>query len=143
MKALFDTSVLVAALLKQHPHHSLAFPRLLEVQRKEIEGHLTTHGMAELYATLTALPITPKLTPHETNRIIEHSVLSNFRLVPLTAKDYLDALKITADSGLSSGAIYDALHLCGARKAGCEKLYTLNLRHFRGIAPGDPLISSP
>lgn len=143
MKALFDTSVLVAALLKQHPHHSMAFPRLLEVHRNEMEGHLTTHGMAELYATLTALPITPKLTPHEANRIIEHSILSNFRLIPLNSKDYRDALKITAESGLSSGAIYDALHLCGARKAGCEKLYTLNLRHFRGLAPGDPLIASP
>lgn len=35
-------------------------------------------------------------------------------------------MNITTESGLASGAIYDALHLCGARKAGCEKLYTLN-----------------
>ena len=41
----------------------------------------------------------------------------------MTAKDYRNAMKITTDSGLASGAIYDALHLCGARKAGCEPVH--------------------
>jgi hypothetical protein len=44
---------------------------------------------------------------------------------------------------LVSGAIYDALHLIGARRAACEKLYTFNLRHFRSLAPGDSMVVSP
>ena len=77
-KACFDTSVLVAALLQQHPHHVRAFPRLLTVQR-----------------------------------------------------------------GLSSGAIYDALHLMGARAAQCDELLTFNGRHFEALAPGDALVAQP
>jgi predicted nucleic acid-binding protein len=46
-------------------------------------------------------------------------------------------------NNLASGAVYDALHITGARSAGCAKLYTLNLRHFRSLAPGDPLVSPP
>jgi hypothetical protein len=42
-----------------------------------------------------------------------------------------------------SGAIYDALHIVGARSTQCDKLDTLNLRHFQALAPDDPLIASP
>lgn len=54
-KTCFDTSVLVAALLREHPHHAQAFPRLLAVQGGKLHGVLTTHGLAELFATLAAL----------------------------------------------------------------------------------------
>ncbi|MFO1523361.1 MAG: hypothetical protein U1F77_15360 [Kiritimatiellia bacterium] len=56
---------------------------------------------------------------------------------------YRDALRLTVNQNLASGAVYDALHLIGARSARCDNLFTLNLRHFRSLAPGDSTIISP
>ena len=143
MKALFDTSALVAALLQQHPHHAVAFPRLRSVHEGSVQGHLTTHGLAELFATLTSLPLKPRLLPADVQRIIRNSVLNHFTLIPLSSREYQDAMDLTVARNLASGAIYDALHLTGARFAGCAALWTLNLRHFQALAPGDPLVSPP
>jgi len=143
MKACFDTSTLVAALLQQHPHHAIAFPRLQAVHEGSVQGHLTTHGLAELFATLTALPLTPRLLPADVQRLIRKSVLSHFTLIPLGSREYQDAIDLTVAKNLASGAVYDALHLTGARSAGCAALWTLNLRHFQALAPGDPLVSPP
>lgn len=135
--------MLVAALLQQHPHHGVAFPHFRAVREGNSHGHLTSHGLAELFATLTALPLKPRLSPADARSLIEVSVLKHFALIPLGSAEYLDALHLTVSQNLSSGAIYDALHLVGARAAGCTALYTLNLRYFRELAPGDPLIVSP
>ena len=143
MKACFDTSVLVAAILQQHPHHAVAFPRLREVHEGAMQGHITTHAIAELLATLTALPLKPRLRPADVQRIIENSVLKHFTLISLGTREYQDAMDLATARNLSSGAIYDALHIVGARSAGCSALFTLNLRHFQALAPGDSLIVSP
>ncbi len=143
MKVCFDTSMIVAALLQQHPHHSSAFPHFQAVRKGKTQGHVTTHGLAELYATLTALPLKPRLLPADVRRLIDHSVLPHFALIPLGSAEYQEALHLTVAQNLMSGAIYDALHLVGARAANCKKLYTLNHRHFRALAPGDSMIVSP
>lgn len=143
MKVCFDTSTLVAALLQQHPHHAIAFPRLQAVKEGTEQGHLTTHGLAELFATLTALPLKPRLLPADVERIIRQSILAYFSLIRLSADHYCDAMQLTVKQNLANGAIYDALHLIGARSAGCTTLYTLNLRHFRSLAPNDSIIASP
>jgi predicted nucleic acid-binding protein len=143
MKVCFDTSALVAALLQQHPHHAIAFPRLQAVKEGTVQGHLITHGLAELVATLTALSLKPRLLPADVQRIIRQSVLDCFVLIPLDADHYRDPIQLTVTRNLASGAIYDALHLIGARSADCTVLYTLNLRHFPSLAPGDSFIASP
>lgn len=143
MKVCFDTSVLVAALLQRHPHHAIAFPRLREVHESAVHGHITTHGVAELFATLTALPLKPRLQPWDVKRMIENSVLAHFTVISLGPGDYQDAMNLMVARNASSGAIYDALHIVGARNAGCSSLFTLNIRHFQTLAPGDSLISSP
>jgi predicted nucleic acid-binding protein len=108
-----------------------------------VQGYLTTHCLAELFATLTALPLKPRLLPAEAKRIIGESILGRLVLIPWSADHYHEAMKLTATGNLSSGAIYDALHLVGALSVGCGTLYTLKLRHFRSIASGDPIIASP
>ena len=46
--------------------------------------------------------------------------------------------------GVRGGAVYDWLHLAAARKAGAERVITLNLRDFQALArPGDPRIKAP
>jgi predicted nucleic acid-binding protein len=143
MKVCFDTSVLVAALLSQHPHHATAFPRLKSVHVKESTGFVTTHALAELFAVLTALPLKPKIQPDEARKLVTRNVEDRFDIIELSAKQYSDALDLVAYRGLSSGAIYDALHLIGARAANCGELITFNMKHFSALAPGDPLITRP
>ncbi|MFO1491972.1 MAG: hypothetical protein U1F87_13935 [Kiritimatiellia bacterium] len=75
--------------------------------------------------------------------MIQQSVIAFFTLIPLNADHYRDALRLTVNQNLASGAVYDALHLIGARSARCDNLFTLNLRHFRSLAPGDSTIISP
>lgn len=143
MKVCFDTSVLVAALVQQHPQHAVAFRRLKQVQAGELVGHLTTHGLAELFATLTALPLKPRLLPADAQRLIAKSIMGHFILIPLGAREYQEALELTVARNLSSGAIYDALHVVGGRSYGCDTLYTFNSRHFDALAPSELLISGP
>lgn len=135
--------MLVAALLQQHPHHGAALPHFRAAREGGTQAHLTTHALAELFATLTSLPIKPRLLPADARRLIDTSVLKHFALISLGPTEYQDALHLTATQNLAGGAIYDALHLVGARTAGCTALYTLNLRHFRALAPGDAMIVSP
>lgn len=143
MKLCFDTSVLVAALVQAHPHHGIAFPRLKSVHDGTTAGAITTHALAELFATLTALPLKPKIPPGEVQRLLNRDIGAHFEVIQLTAEMYAEALDLTVRQGLASGAIYDALHLTGARSAGCDHLLTLNLKHFQALAPADPLILLP
>jgi predicted nucleic acid-binding protein len=143
MRVCFDTSTLVAALLKQHPHHAIAFPHLKAAQNGTIKAHLTTHALAELFSTLTALPLKPRLSPTDVQRILDSSILPHFTIIALSGKSYKQAITLTAAQNLASGAIYDALHIVGARAAQCERLLTLNLKHFKALAPGDAMIVVP
>ena len=108
MKVCFDTSTLVAALLKQHPHHAIAFPHLKAAQKGTIMAHLTTHALAELFATLTALPLKPRLSPTDVQRLLDSSILPHFTIIALSGKTYKQAITLTAAQHLASGAIYDA-----------------------------------
>jgi predicted nucleic acid-binding protein len=143
MRVCFDTSTLVAALLKQHPHHAIAFPHLKAAQNGTIKAHLTTHALAELFSTLTALPLKPRLSPTDVQRLLDSSILPHFTIIALSGKSYKQAITLTAAQNLASGAIYDALHIVGARAAQCERLLTLNLKHFKALAPGDAMIVVP
>ena len=75
--------------------------------------------------------------------LIQSSILNHFALISLSAVDYSNALKLVAGENLTSGIIYDALHLVGARRHGCDHLLTLNLKHFQAIDPGDSRITQP
>lgn len=143
MKWCFDTSVLVAALVQAHPHHGVAFPRLKSVHEGKAAGAVTTHALAELFATLTALPLKPKIPPGEVQRLMNRNIGAHFEVIPLTAGMHAAALDLTVRQGLPNGAVYDALHLTGARSAGCDHLLTLNLKHFKALAPADPFVISP
>ena len=55
----------------------------------------------------------------------------------LTAAEYRQVVNDCADGDFTGGLVYDAIHLRSARKAGCERLYTLNVREFRALAAED------
>ena len=43
MNVLFDTSVLIAALIEDHPSHSQSLSWLERVRAREIDGFVSTH----------------------------------------------------------------------------------------------------
>ena len=63
MKAFFDTSALVTAIVDQVPNHAaaLACYRRLAQPRRGPKAVCSTHALAECYATLTALPLPRRL----------------------------------------------------------------------------------
>jgi predicted nucleic acid-binding protein len=143
MLVLFDTSVLVCAVVAQLPRHAAAFASFCHYTGSEHQAACTTHTLAEIYATLTALPLPRRIQPAEALKLIEANFSARLRVVDLAARDYEDALRRVSGLGLASGVIYDALHLIAAERIGCERLYTYNLAHFNRLQSISVQIAPP
>ncbi len=137
MNCYFDTSVLVAAAVKGHVHHSRAISALDDLVTRKHGGFMSAHSLAETYSVLTRAPFLPPVYPSEAWIIIEQNFLSHLDIVPLSAKDYREVIKSCSTRGLTGGPVYDALHLFCAQKMACERIYTFNVRDFRALAEGD------
>lgn len=135
MKFYFDTSVLVAASVAQHPHHLAGTAVYREVMSGQHSGVVSAHGLAETYSALTRLPLSPMIHPTEAYRIITETVVRHCETIPLGESDYLAILETAARAGLRGGILYDAVHLHCAEKAHCDRIYTFNLRDFVRLAP--------
>jgi PIN domain len=75
----FDTTVLVAASARSHPHYSRARPALLRVAAGKDKGFMSAHSIAEVYAALTRLPVHPRIHPTEAARIVVENILAILR----------------------------------------------------------------
>jgi predicted nucleic acid-binding protein len=128
VKTFFDTSVLVAAFYKHHPHHDRSVT-LLSSQKKST-AFTAAHCLAELYAVTTRIPGIYRTSPHEA-RLFLHDARHHLSVVALDEADYLEVLDAAADSGIAGGAIYDALIARCALRAKAQVLYTWNVKHFR------------
>jgi predicted nucleic acid-binding protein len=129
VKILFDTSVLVAALLTNHSNHSLAFPSLAAVQRRENQGYISAHSLAELYSVLTRLPEPLRVSPDEAQALIVD--LSGYlEVVSLQSEDYKAAMAQMVALKLPGGGIFDALIAQAALKTKVDHLLTLNAKDF-------------
>ena len=53
----------------------------------------------------------------------------------LTAQQYLALIQAAPAAGVRGGSFFDAIHAQVAREARCEEIHTLNLRHFKHVAP--------
>ncbi|GAA6615644.1 type II toxin-antitoxin system VapC family toxin [Scytonema sp. NUACC26] len=129
MKVLYDTSVLIAALLVNHPNHCLAFPKLEMAQRQEVHGYVSTHTLAELYSVMTRLPEPLRVSPDEALSVIA-DLVKYIEAVPLQAEDYQAAITQMAVLKLSGGGVFDALIAQAAVKANVDCLLTLNPKDF-------------
>lgn len=135
MKLFFDTSVLVAAMVAAHPQHTPAATALARVVGGgKDKGSVCCHSLAELYAVLTRLPLSPAIHPAEAHRLIEENVLAHFRLVPLVAEDYRESLRALSGAGWAGALIYDALLLRAAERSAAEAVFTFNVTHFQRLA---------
>jgi predicted nucleic acid-binding protein len=144
VKVLFDTSVLVAAIVEAHPAHERALPWLAQGRSGTIETLVAAHSTAETYAVLSTMPLSPRIGPGLARQLVRENVLSVAQVVSLAARDYAAVLDALGDLGVVGGAVYDALIARAAAKAKADRLLTLNPKDFRRVWPaGANRIQSP
>lgn len=135
VRVLFDTSMLVAALVRIHPRHSVAWRWLSRALAGEITLVVAAHTLAELHATLTRLPVRPRISPQTARHLRDDNIPKSAVIVALTVEDYHTVLHRVAERGLAGGVIYDALIARAAEIAQVDQLVTLNQAHFRRVWP--------
>jgi len=127
-----DTSVLIAVAQVSHERHKASLD--LWSQCTSTQTAISTHTIAEVYNTLTAMPPALRLSPGNAVVALE-TFLQRLTPITLSAEEYTESIRRAANLGLSGGIVYDALHLACARKIAAEQIYTWNVRHFRMAAP--------
>jgi len=135
MTLFLDTSVLVAACIRKHPHYERARPVLEAIAGGRELGVISAHSLAEMFSALTSAPIMPRILPAEARDMIAANVRRYFRAVAVTPAMYERALAVCVERGLGGGKVYDALLLECARHAKADRIYTFNLHDFRRLAP--------
>lgn len=134
MNIFCDTNVLVAACAETHIHHTRAAPTVARVVIGEDKGFCGMHSIAEVFSTLTRMPVHPRIHPAEAVRLMAHNILGSFEAIPLTKDDYVAVLETMVSGSWRGGKIYDALLLRCAEKSGAERIYTFNLADFQQMA---------
>lgn len=144
MKVMFDTSVLVAGMVEPHPMHERALPWLKRARSGDLELFVASHTLAELYAVLTTLPVSPRISPGAAWRLIREDVITAAKIISISPSDYGAVIRRVADLGMSGGIIYDAIITKAAQKAQVDRILTLNPDDFTRAWPeGAILISLP
>ena len=127
MKWFFDTSVLVASLLPDHPHHARSFPVFASATRKQ--AACAAHSLAEAYSTFTRYPGKERMSAEAASLVLQ-GIEQRFTLICLDGDEYCAAIRRMAQLGIVGGAVYDGLVAACALKARADHLYTWNVRHF-------------
>lgn len=132
MKRFLDTSVLVATVLAQHPHHlrSLA----VYAQSNKQDSYCSGHSIAETYATLTRLPGKHRMSCEQALLFLD-DVRKRLTIVTLAEADYYAVITSAVAQDVQGGTIYDALIARCAIKSGSDVFYTWNDSDFRRLGP--------
>lgn len=134
MKILFDSSILVPALVPAHPRHELCYPYLKAAKEQQTTAYVSTHSLAEVYSVITRLPVKPRPTPTQAQTLLT-DLLTYVVAVSLEKADYTNAIDQMASLNLPGGGIFDALIAQAALKAEVNCLLTLNPDDFTRLAP--------
>jgi len=132
MKAFLDTSVLVPVFYGDHQHHAASLALL--AQFRKAQACCGAHSLVEVYSSLTRMPGKYRISGEQAMLFIG-SLRERLTSVALTADEYTEMLDTFAAIGVVGGAVYDALLASCALKAGAEKLFTWNTRHYSQFGP--------
>lgn len=130
MKLFFDSSVLVPIFYADHQHHDSSARVFLSAGK---EDFCALRTLGEVYATLTGLPVRPRITGPEGVAIVKQ-IRERLTLVSLSEQEYVSTLE-TASPTIVGNAVYDALIARCAIKAGAVALLTWNVQHFVRLGP--------
>jgi predicted nucleic acid-binding protein len=135
MKALLDSSVLVAAHLPAHPEHVACSAWLRAALSNAFELIVAAHSLAEVYAVLSRLPLRPPISPKAALQFLKQNVLMKGIVIELLADEYRSILNDAVIGDWRGGLIYDALIAKVAEKSQVDRLITLNVGHFQRVWP--------
>jgi predicted nucleic acid-binding protein len=126
-----DTSCMVPALLRTHPHHAraaTALNRHLDVGDRMV---VVAHTLLETYSVLTRLPRPHRVSASVALRAIEDTFLTKAEVVALRHEQYVHLLYDLVRRETVGGQVFDAAIVACARLAGVDVILTFNERHFR------------
>lgn len=135
MKALWDTSVIIAGMLPDHVHHSSSRPWLERAKQRAFEFCVSAHGLVEVYSVLTRLPRRPKIKALEALQLIDQNIRSCAEIVSLNEAEYGELIDRLAAMNIIGGAAYDAITATAADKANVDFLLTFDTGHFQRVWP--------
>ena len=135
MRALFDASVLVAALVERHPAHKESFNWLKKAKGRSVEGFVASHSVGELYKTLTSLPVRPRISTLSARRLIRESVEGVLRVRTVTSADYRKVLDDLSQLEARGERLDEALTARMAEKLKVNRLLTLNRKEILRVWP--------
>src|SRR4051812_8061001 len=90
-KVALDTSVVVAAMLPQHPRHGPCAGWLRRGEQGEITLTIAVHGIAESFATLTARAPNLSVPPRQAVLLIRH-LLGYVEPIDVSSATYVDLI---------------------------------------------------
>ncbi len=93
----------------------------------------SAHALAEAYATVSG-DARLRIAPADAAHMIK-DLAKALSVEALSAAAYQPLISAAPAKGIRGGMIYDALHSETARKSGCQEIHTLNVSHFRLVAP--------
>ena len=96
------------------------------------------HSVAEVYAKLTTIPLPKVLPAAVAAKSLEDQILRYCVPVPLNPAEYRSLIADLAARNIVGGTVYDGLILAAAAKAKVDRVFTLNVKHFRRIWTGAP-----
>jgi predicted nucleic acid-binding protein len=126
LKRFFDSSVLVPVFYADHPQHASSTKVFLEAGKDDFCALRT---LGEVYATLTGLPLRPRITSSEGISIVRQ-IRERLTLIALSEQEYVSALEFASSESIVGAAAYDALIAHCALKARADILLTWNFRDF-------------
>ncbi len=135
MRVLLDSSTLIAAMLPDHVHHSVAHAWLSQAKARAFQFVVSGHSIAEVYSVLTRMPRTPRISPGEAWQLLCDNVTAFAEIVTLTGDDYVAVVKQLSEQGIVGGPVYDAIIAKAAELAQVDKLVTLNEADFLRAYP--------
>lgn len=128
MKRFLDASVLVEACLTQSAKFAVADELV-----KASDVATSAHALAETYATLSG-DGRLKINPSDAAQMVLE-MAEAMQVQALTAKAYRNLIQDAPRKGIRGGSIFDAIHAQAARETKCVEIHTLNVRHFKHVAP--------
>lgn len=131
MRRFFDSSVLIPVFYADHPEHASSTKLFLASGQ---EDFCALHTLGEVYATLTGLPLRPRISGPEGIAIVKQ-IRERLTPVTLDVQEYTKALDSASSGAIVGAAAYDALIAHCALKAKVDVLLTWNLRDFRRLGP--------
>lgn len=130
MRALLDTSVLVATFLGDHEHHEASLNTFLRSGKRD--ACCAAHSLAEVYATFTRLPGKYRVTCEQAMLFLQE-IRQRITIVALDVEEYYETIEQASTLAITGGVLYDALIARCAVKAKADMIYTWNVKHFQQL----------